>query len=69
MLDAMFGARGLACCLMVWAAGCLAAPPAADDESLGPTCEPILEGRFAWAAAPDESDLEVTEMAWAACER
>lgn len=56
MLDAMFGARRLACCLMVWAAGCLAAPPAADEESLGPMCEPILQDRF------DDVDLWATDI-------
>lgn len=70
MLDAMFGARRLACCLMVWVAGCLAAPPAADGEPVGPTCEPILEDRFddvgLWATAiePGSDVTRAPDAVW-----
>jgi len=56
MLDAMFSARRPACCLMVWAAGCLAAPPAAEEGNAAGDCEPILENRF------DDVDLWATEI-------
>jgi hypothetical protein len=64
MLDAMFSARRPACCLMVWAAGCLAAPPAADEDQAVGDCEPILEDRFdddgLWVATDTDPGSGVT---------
>jgi hypothetical protein len=42
MLDAMFGARGGACCLLVAVAGCLAAPPTSGPDD----CAPLVRNRF-----------------------